>query len=135
MTTYRPVPKPAPREPSPPKPIKARNPDRLAKRYDRDFGEKAAWIRTLCCCVTGRRTGEWMKDQRGEMVKVVVVAAHVKSRGAHGDRRYLVPLAHHLHERQHGLNMSWPKFEATYRIDRFALAAAYEARWQARGAR
>jgi len=54
-------------------PIKRVNPKRKAKRYERNFGDHAGWIRTLPCDDCGRRGPS--------------APSHARRRGAGGDKR------------------------------------------------
>ena len=97
-----PKPKMQPRKPK--QFVKRVNQKRAAIRRARDFGSVADWIVTLPCCVCGKRTGETVKAEGYSSIyySVLVDAAHVQSRGAGGRKESnLIPLARHLHDRQH----------------------------------
>jgi len=121
-------PKPPPRQPKGKLPIPARNEARAKKAYARAFGAKGEWIRKQRCCLTGRFTGQWVKDRELGLVQVVVVAAHFPSRGAGGRSEQLIPLADHLHKFAH--QHSDRALERRFEIDTRALARDYEERWQ-----
>ena len=130
MTVYtRPAPKPEPRPKRSKLPIPRVNPERAAKREERDFGPKGAWVRRLFCCCLGKRTGEWVVDPDLGRVQVVVVAAHFPSRGAGGRSKHLVPLADHLHRRGHAEGEK--TLERQFGIRFRDLAANYERLFQA----
>lgn len=73
--------------------IRAVNPERKAKRYARDFGDLAAYIRERSCCTCGK---SGPSDP-----------AHVKSRGAgghawtDGGSGNIIPLCRACHGLQH----------------------------------
>lgn len=91
------------------------NRKRAALAFERDFGAKAAWIRSLDCCVPGC----W-----GQPIE----AAHAKSRGAGGTREHLVALCSAHHRESHDLGArSWG---SKYGLDLLAVAATLEALWQ-----
>jgi len=69
--------------------VKPVNPERKAKLFERNFGDKAEWIREQPCEVTGADPLAWKID-----------AAHAKARGmggCGGDKRDLVPLVWFVH--------------------------------------
>ncbi len=78
--------------------MRRRNPERAAKRYDRDFGELAAYVRTLPCasCEAPAPSDP----------------AHVKSRGAGGHawlengHGNIIPLCRLCHNAQHASGWS-----------------------------
>lgn len=123
MTVFA-APKPAPRERTP-KPLKRgkrlspRNQKRAMEAYERDFGPKAGWIRSLCCVVSG---SEGTKADP-------IVAAHVRSRGAGGDSRSLVPMLASLHQRLHDIGQESFQWEHDG-IDLEEAADIIEGRWQ-----
>lgn len=132
MTTFRPVPKPEPRPKRGKLPLPKVNPVRAAKRYERDYGDKGEWIRTLACCCTGKRTGEWVIDPELGRVLVRVVAGHFPGRGAGGRSADLVPIALHLEIRGH---QNLKRLETQQCVRFKDLAKLYEERWQRREAR
>jgi len=73
--------------------LRSRNPERAARRRERDFGPLADHVRALPCCACG---APGPSDP-----------AHVKSRGAGGHARLddgagnLIPLCRPCHTRQH----------------------------------
>lgn len=93
------------------------------------------WLKTLPCCVTGKRTGEWhyfffWEGYPDPCVRIHVDPAHLKTRKTGGDDLYnCIPLARHLHDEQHAIG--WPAFEKRYGIDRHALAKQYADEWLA----
>jgi hypothetical protein len=78
--------------------IRRSNPDRKAKRYARDFGPLADYVRGLDCCACG---AAGPSDP-----------AHVRSRGAGGHawtddgRGNIIPLCRACHGRQHAKGWS-----------------------------
>lgn len=128
MSVLSAAPKPMPRPKRGPKPLPKVNVARAAKREARDFGQKGAWVRRQPCCITGKRTGEGVRDPILGMVSVRVVAAHFPGRGAGGRSQDLVPLADHLHTRAH--QVGYRKVEAAFGITFKELAKHYEAVWQ-----
>jgi hypothetical protein len=83
------------------------------------FGEKADWIRAqpcMCCAVGFSRPSE---------------AAHVRSRGAGGTSKDLVPLCRKHHQMQHdmGVHTFAKQFGFLLTMDDFARI--YEEEWQA----
>lgn len=95
--------------------MKRANSKRLAKRRAEEFGDKAAWIRTLPCAVPGCTRRDIDPD-------------HVKTRGAGGKSDVLVPLCAFHHRRKHWMGR-WT-FQDRYSVDLEALAAKLEAEWQ-----
>ena len=127
-TVLRACPKPASRPKKARLPVRKRNPERAAKRYARDYGEKGEWIRLQRCAVTGAMTGQYVFDPfEQQQVRVQVVASHFPSRGAGGRAEHLIPLAWHLEMRSH---REKKRLEAEYGVDLKALAVEYEKRWQ-----
>lgn len=110
--------------------VKQTNPVRKAKRFKANFGDKAAWIRGLPCAILGKVTGQWVFGVDGEPRRVLIVAAHAKSRGAGGTARDLLPLDDALHREAHrGIR----SFESKYGYSLRELADHYETLWQSRG--
>lgn len=106
------------------KPIKKRGRSRFPKRRDPHF---LAWIREQPCCITGLRTGAWLRTKHG-WVQIHVDPSHVQSRGAGGnDRGNVNPLARHLHDEYDGRGHD--TFEAKYGVDMAALALTYDQRY------
>lgn len=124
----RPAPKPVPRPKKAKRPVPRVNPVRAKKREERDFGEKGKWIRTLPCCLTGKRTGDWIIDPELGKTLVVIVAAHFPSRGAGGHAEHLVPLADHLHRWAHV--HSDKALAQRFEVNLKQLTRVYEARFQ-----
>jgi len=93
--------------------LHAVNPERKAKLYERNYGEKADWIRSLPCLVCGARPCD---------------AAHVKSRGAGGTSADLVPLCHAHHMEQHAIGVC--TFEARYDVDLTLEAHDFHSQWE-----
>lgn len=67
------------------------NRERKLERYEQNFGERAEIIRAMPCLLLGNECSG------------PIEAAHVRSRGAGGTRRDLVPLCSKHHEEQHRL--------------------------------
>lgn len=65
------------------------NRERRVERYEQAFGDRGELVRAMPCLLLGN--GCWGP----------IEAAHVKSRGAGGTRRDLVPLCSRHHEQQH----------------------------------
>lgn len=100
--------------------INARNPERAAESFERDYGAKASWVRSLVCVVSGSEGSEFDP----------IVAAHVCSRGAGGDSRDLVPMLMSLHDRSHQIGAE--RFAAEHpNVDLEAAADIIELRWKA----
>lgn len=90
------------------------NHERRERLYARQFGEKAAWIRTLPCCAC---SAEPPSDPH-----------HVRSRGAGGTSEDLVPLCRECHDLLH---LKGRKGFALIRgCDLAAIAERLEAEWQ-----
>lgn len=86
------------------------NPFNRARRvelYDRNYGKRGELVRAMDCLLAG--FGCWGP----------VEAAHVKSRGAGGDRRSLVPLCSRHHQEQ---GRGIKTFCARYGLDLAAIA-------------
>lgn len=92
---------------------------RRAAAHARNFGERANLVRAMPCLLSGAGC------------KGQVEAAHVRSRGAGGDRRDLVPLCsgHHREQHQRGL----PTFCTTHKLDLRAAAARIAVELDERG--
>lgn len=85
------------------------------------------WIREQPCCITGLRTGAWIKTPTG-WVRIHVDPAHVKRRGAGGaDANNICPLARHLHQEYDDRGRK--SFEQKYGVDMAAKAVDYWSRF------
>lgn len=122
---YRPKPvpagpldRPAPRQPKPPKPLKARNEKRAAKRHAESFGDQAALCRRRACSVPGCRVRP-------------CVPHHETSRGAGGKDSACVPLCWPHHDECHHGQLT---FERAHGIDLGEIAAGLAAELEARPA-
>lgn len=96
-------------------PLRKVNPERAAKKWERNFGPHRAFIAALACLVCGRRP---------------VHAAHLDARGmggCGGDASVLVPLCAEHHRAQEGRTDA---YAAEVGIDLRAVAAAL---WEAGG--
>ncbi|MCY0986000.1 hypothetical protein OV203_02590 [Nannocystis sp. ILAH1] len=99
------------------KPLPARNAARRARLLERNFGERGAAVRDMPCLLAGRGC-----DGRVE-------AAHVRSRGAGGDRRELVPLCSGHHREQHcGVRTFCARYDINLRAEAERIAAELDAR-------
>lgn len=99
------------------------NPERKKVLYERNFGAKADWVRTLPCLVGYPNCRLWQSDP-----------AHVVARGmggCGGDKSQLVPLCrpHHVEQETSGVL----EFNRRYHLDLAAEAARLEAEWKRRG--
>jgi hypothetical protein len=102
------------------KPVKKRNEARIKKRKTDAFGEgKAAFVRSFACAVSTIGVAHSVFDKH---------AAHIKSRGAGGSSKHLIPLCGKHHAEQHAIGIK--SFAAKYGLDLEALAAKYEVYWQ-----
>lgn len=99
-------------------PIKSANRERKAKLHDRNFGRKRNWIVTLPCCVPAPAPAH----------DGPIHGAHVRSRGAGGTWKDLVPMCAWHHRQQHLLGIE--TFEMMYDIVLSELARRYERDWQ-----
>lgn len=100
------------------------NRKRRKRLWERNYGEKAEWIRQLNCEVTGRVAEDGWK----------IDAAHTKARGmggCGGDKTHLVPLERTVHLDFDELPEARfaEKYGRTKQSVREA-AARYESRWQ-----
>lgn len=94
-------------------PIRPKNPKRAAKLRKKQFGGAYRdLIVSLGCCVCGRSPSE---------------PAHVKSRGAGGTAKDMVPLCSEHHREQHQIGIR--SFERKHGIDLAELARVYWSRW------
>ena len=99
--------------------LPSKNAKRAKKRRERNFGDKADWIRSLSCACNGWDDG--FCDR--------VVAAHWRSRGAGGTSADLLPLCDRHHGEQHALGVK--TFAAKYpKVDFPGVAKRLEALWQ-----
>ncbi len=92
--------------------LKKYNRERRKKLYETQFGSYAAIIRAMPCCVCGARPSD---------------PAHVKTRGAGGTKKDLVPLCRRCHTEQ---GNSIKTFQRKHDIDLVALAASL---WEQHG--
>lgn len=96
------------------------NPERKAERHAEQFGDGpyAAWLRTQpCACGCGR----WERDR--------MHLHHVRSRGAGGTERDLVPMHFACHDAGHV--RGWQTFERERGVDLRMEADALWLRWSA----
>ena len=103
------------------KPVPPVNRKRKAKRYAEQYGERGARVRWMpCLCYPAL-----------EPCFGPIEAAHVKSRGAGGDRRSLVPLcrAHHSESHSYGIET----FGRLYGLDLHAEAERIASQLDAEG--
>ena len=101
--------------------LRSVNPERRARTFARNYGERGDPIRAMQCAVPGHSRSPTRCWGRIE-------AAHVVARGmggAHGDRRDLVPLCagHHWEQTMTGIR----RFQTKYGIDLTELAATLAA--------
>lgn len=99
-------------------PVRRVNRKRRRERFNSAFGEKVLWLVTLPCALPGC-LHRWQH----------VVAAHVKSRGAGGTSKHLIPLCRLHHDYQHRIGIK--SFAAEFHVDLHALAEKYEDMWAA----
>lgn len=90
--------------------LRQRNPERLARLRRKQFGEHADFIRSLPCALRGHDAGICGPSE----------AAHVRSRGAGGTAKDLVPLCQRHHAEQHSMGIL--TFQEHYEIDLQAIA-------------
>ncbi len=119
-------PKPT-RTPKVRKPLRRRNPKRARARQERNFGARAAVVRKMRCSVPTLFVCSGCGYQCGTRTPCAgpIEAAHVKSRGAGGDRRDLVPLCQAHHREQHTLGVKG--FNEAHSINLRTAAAALAA--------
>lgn len=86
-------------------PLKQFNRKRRARLYAKQFGEHAETIRELPCCVCGARPSD---------------PAHVRSRGAGGTAKDLVPLCRWHHRECHDQGIT--TFESRHNVDLRSIA-------------
>ena len=101
--------------------LRPANSERRRRTFLRNFGERADLVRKMPCLLADR--GPSLCEGR-------VVAAHVKSRGAGGDRRHLVPLCEGHHDQQHRWGIA--TFQQRHGLDLPAEAARIAAELDAR---
>lgn len=108
---------------------------RRAKRYVQNFGVRAELVRKMWCVVAQRyhdRHG-WGRADAEKMAgcEGTIQAAHVKSRGAGGDRRELVALCWKHHGEQHAMGIA--SFQRLYDVDLRKVADENAARFDEMG--
>lgn len=103
-------------------PLQGANARRRRARYEAAFGKRGDYIRRMPCLL-------WAKGP--SLCEGQVQAAHVRSRGAGGTRRDLVPLCAGHHEQQHRWGIV--TFQDRHRLDLFAVAAEIAADLDSRG--
>lgn len=116
--SFRPAPKPQPREKREPKPLRTRNAQRQASEFARAYHseERVAWIQAQPCVVDGcAKPSENVHTQTGGT-----------SRKA--DYQTIVPMCrtHHRELHQKGVET----FEGDHLLDLKALALDYERTWR-----
>lgn len=99
--------------------VKARNPERQAKEFQRTYGgvDRVEWFKAQPCLVCSVTPS---------------VNAHVGPKGAKGtgykaDACWTVPLCTAHHDEEH---QGQQTFEATHHVDLEHVAQVYDARWQ-----
>lgn len=117
------------------------NRKRKAERFARDYGERGEAVRAMACLAEtairtefrGMTTLDQLADagRRWTRCRGPVVAAHVRSRGAGGDRRSLVPLCQGHHDEQHHVGVK--RFAERYRLDLEGEAERVASELDARG--
>lgn len=102
-------------------PLKKRNVRRAKEAFTEAFGEKGSWVRGFSCAigVYGRNPGE---------CDGLIEAAHVRSRGAGGAAKDIIPLCTRHHREQHDAGIRTT--ESKYAISFTMAAALYEALYQ-----
>lgn len=98
-------------------PIARKNPERRAKMFERNFGERGDPVRAMMCLASGHRS---------DPCSGPIQACHAIARGmggVKGDRRCLVPLCakHHRASGEHGTSQR-EAFEKKHKIDLVAEA-------------
>lgn len=96
------------------------NRKRRARRYEENFGERADAVRAMPCLLDG------LGGCRGP-----TEPAHVKSRGAGGNRRHLVPLCSGHHAEQHACGIL--TFQERHGLDLAAKAESLAADFDRHG--
>jgi hypothetical protein len=94
------------------------NPERVAKRLERDFGTEAfrAWLRGLGCSVPSCGSSD-------------IEIAHARSRGSGGDWTMVIPLCNGHHRLAHTIGQR--TFERRFGFEMLDVAAAVHLRWLA----
>ncbi len=95
--------------------LRPRNPERLGRLKEKQFGRRAEWIRSQACATC-------MAPPRSE-------CSHVRSRGAGGTADDLIPQCQGCHRELHAHGRE--TFEERYQVDLAKLAACYAAMWRA----
>lgn len=117
--TYRPVPKPDPREKKPPKPLRAKNAKRAASEFARCYHseERVEWVRSLPCVVGGCRNDS-------------IENAHIEGDGTSRKAGYekIVPLCRTHHRQLHRDGRE--TFEGAHLVDLAAMALDTERCWR-----
>lgn len=92
------------------KPLKRVNPERRARNFAKHYlsEEYVWWIHSLPCLGCGGGRGD-------------IHAAHVRSRGAGGTWRDIIPLCADCHHTQH--TQGWGELESLYGLTKDAAAA------------
>lgn len=99
--------------------LKPVNAKRRRARRTANFGERAQAVRNMRCLCKGKMAhiglAPGVSFMHEDPCAGVVEPAHVKSRGAGGNRRHLVPLCtkHHAEQHQAGIET----FQRTYGLD------------------
>lgn len=101
--------------------IRPVNPERRRRLSAEAFGERGAAVRAMACVVVG------------DGCSGPIEAAHVRSRGAGGGRRDLVPLCRGHHRQQHAIGIE--SFAARWGVDLRGEADAIAAQLDERGLR
>jgi len=110
-------------------PISPRNAGRRARAYAEAYGERGGAVRAMRCVCWAPSLGmPWAKSCSGP-----IEAAHVRSRGAGGTRRDLVPLCQGHHREQHARGVV--TFEKTYGVNLDAEARRIADKLDAEGLR
>lgn len=100
-------------------PLRPINRERRLESYAQAYGDRGELVRAMPCIC------------RGNECRGPTEAAHVKSRGAGGTRRDLVPLCSRHHRRQHDHGLG--TFERETGLDLRAVAARIAGELDARG--
>ena len=98
--------------------LPAVNRERAAKRNAENFGTRAVAVRAMpCLCSRPRHLGSGCSGR--------IEAAHVRSRGAGGNRRHLIPLclAHHREQHDHGIKTFADKYSLDLHAEAERIAA------------
>lgn len=103
-------------------PLPAVNPERRRRLHERNFGDKATWIRSLPCTCGRAACRAYRSD-----------AAHVVARGmggCGGDKRHLVPLSRPCHLEQERVGVE--AFGRAIGVDLAAEAERLDELWRSR---